>query len=244
MNNFEKTFFKKYIAESQEISQVFHRHWIKIIDDIILWIGLGVLVPVFLYYNSYLLQEYIEFKYFEIYLFVVYIVIIYKIFDWYNDVLILTETWITRLEWSIFKSNAQSVDYKHIEWLEIDKNGILDTILRKWDVKILKFWDEQIIFDEAYNPHSIVNTIEEITSEIQPTEELTKFDLMMDTLWWIVENYLWKTAKNREDIFENNIDGYKNNLKLNSKKREKVSEELRQEFLENVEKKDGTIDLR
>lgn len=242
MNNFEKTFFKKYVAEWQEINQIFHRHWIRIIDDIILWVVLGVLIPVFLYYNSYLIQEYIEFKYFEIYLFAIYIIIIYKIFDWYNDVLILTETSIIRLEWSIFKSNAQSVDYKHVEWLEVDKSNILDTILKKWDLKILKFWNEQIIFDEAYNPHSIINKIEEITNNLKPTEELTKFDLMMDALWWMVENYLWKNGKKREDVFKNNIDDY--NLGPHDRNREKISEEIRQEFLENVEKKDGTIDLR
>jgi hypothetical protein len=224
MNTFEKTFFRKYVAKWQEVVQVFHRHPIKIIDDIALWLGLGVLIPVFLYYNSYLIQETIEFKYFEIYLFLVYITLIYKIFDWYCDVLILTKSSITKLEWSIFRSNSGSVDYKHIEWVEVDKNGFLDTILRKWDINILKFWDEQIVFNEAYNPYAIVNKIEEISNTIEPEEEFTRFDLVMDALGWIVENYLWKTRDEDE--------------------KENISEQLKKEFLKNVEKKDGTIDLR
>jgi len=259
MNRFEKTFFKKHVSEWQEIIHVFHRHWIKIVDDIVLWIGLGVLIPVFLYYNSFLLQEHIEFKFFEIYLFLVYIIIIYKVFDWYNDVLILTKHWVTRLEWSIFKSNAQSVDYTHIEWLEVDKNSILDTFLRKWDVKILKFWDQQIVFSEANKPKVIVNKIEEITSNIEHPEELTKFDMMMDALWWIVENYLWKSWEKRvwsyikdensypdnsKDLFEDDISNYNEELSILNRKKKSISKELKKEFLEKVETKDGTIDLR
>lgn len=242
MNNFEETFFKKYVPEWQEVIEVFHRHWIKVIDDIILAIWLWVLVPIFLYYNSHFLQENIEFYYLEIYLFLLYIIIIYKIFDWYNDVLILSASWITRLEWSLFKTNMQTVDYEHIEWVEVDKNWILDTILRKWNLIIHKFWEEEVTLDEAYKPYDIVNKIEEITSQIDHPNEMSKFDLMMDALWWMVQNYLWKTEQKREDIFEDNIQDYSKNIKFKNKT--KLTEELKEEFLNKIENTDGTIDLR
>jgi hypothetical protein len=71
---------------------------------------------------------------------------------------------------------------------------------------------------------------------------MSKFDLMMDTLWGMVKNYLWDTKQKGEDIFEDEINDYNNDT--NSKKTEKLSEKLKQEFLANTEKKDGTIDLR
>jgi hypothetical protein len=36
--------------------------------------------------------------------------------------------------------------------------------------------------NEAYKPYIIVNKIEEITSQIDQPNEMSKFDLMMDTL--------------------------------------------------------------
>lgn len=244
MNNFEETFFKKYIPEWQEIIEVFHRHIIKIIDDIILAIWLWVLIPVFLYYNSFYLQQEIEFIYLEIYLLFVYIIIIYKILDWYNDVLILTDSWVIKLDWSLFKTNMQSTDYENIEWVEVDKKWILDTLLKKWDLVIHKFWEEEIVLDEASKPYNIVNKIEEITSQIEEPEELNKFDLMMDALWWIVSNYLWKSEKSREEVFDNDINDYSKEINSSDLKNRKISEELKEEFHKKIENSEWTIDLR
>ena len=244
MNNFEETFFNKYVPEWQEVIEVFHRHWIKIIDDIILAIWLGVLIPVFLYYNSLFLQTQIEFIYLELYLFLVYIVIIYKILDWYNDVLILTNNSVIKLEWSLFKTKMQTTDYEHIEWVEVDKKWVFDTILKKWDLIIHKFWDEEVILDQASKPYEIVNKIEEITSEIDHPEENDRFDLMMDALWWMVQNYLWEKEKKKEDVFEDDIMSYKEEIKTNNKKSKQINKNLQGELLEDIENKDGTIDLR
>ncbi len=244
MNNFDEKFFTKYVAEWQEIIEVFHRHWIKVLDDIILALWLGVFIPVFLYYNSLYLQETINFVYFEIYLFIVYIIIIYKIFDWYNDVLILTNSAAIKLDWSLLKTNMQSTDYEHIEWVEVDKKWLLDAILQKWNLIIHKFWDDEVTLSEASKPYKIVNKIEEITSQIDHPEENDRFDLMMDALWWMVQSYLWNTKQKREDIFENDMINYKKEINTKSKKSKNLSKELKEEFLENIQNKDGTIDLR
>jgi len=244
MNNFEQTFFKKYIPEWQEIIEVFHKHSIKIFDDIILSLGLLVFVPSFLYYNSLLLQENIDFIYFELYLILIYIIIIYKILDWYNDVLILTKSGVTKLEWSLFKSNSSNVDYEHIEWVWVEKNWFLDTLFGKWDLIIHKFWEEEIVLEDASKPYKIVDKIENITSTIVYPEENDKFDLMMDALWWMVQNYLWNTKQKKEDVFQNEIINYNNEIKTNNTSNKRLSKEIQEEFLEQIEKKDGTIDLR
>lgn len=244
MNSFDKTFFVKYIPEWQEIKEVFHRHWIKVIDDIILWIWLWVLIPSFIYYNSLLLQETIDFIYLEIYLIIMYIIIIYKIFDWYNDVLIMTNIWVIKLNWSLLKTNMISTDYEHIEWVEVDKNWIFDTVLKKWDLIIHKFWDDEIVFDKAKEPYKIVNEIETITSQIEHKTEDDKFDLMMDTLGWIVQNFLDKNEKNREDLFEDDINNYSKNIKKDNSKYKKFSKQLQEDFMKKVEDEKWTVDLR
>jgi hypothetical protein len=69
-------------------------------------------------------------------------------------------------------------------------------------------------------------------------EEMNKFDLMMDTLWWMVQNYLWKSEQQYwENIFEDQAN-------KNFKNKTKLTEELKEEFLKKIENTDGTIDLR
>lgn len=244
MNNFEQTFFKKYVPEWQEIIEFFHRHWIKIIDDIILSLGLWVLIPIFLYYNSFFLQKNIEFKYLEIYLIIVYIIIIYKIFDWYNDVLILTNKSVIKIDWSLFKTKMQTTDYEHIEWIEISKNWIFDSILQKWDLIIQKFWADEMFFDETIKPDKIADKIESITSKIEHPEENDKFDLMMDALGWMVQNYLWNNNKKREDIFEIPYSISPKGIEKATYLKNKLGLELQEEFLRKVENESGTVDLR
>jgi len=246
MNNFEQTFFKKYIPEWQEIIKVFHKHWLKVLDDIILALGLWVFVPVFLYYNSALLQKEVSFIYFEIYLIIIYFIIIYKIIDWYNDVLILTKSGITKLEWSLLKSATTNVDYEHVEWVWVEKSWIFDTIFGKWDLIIHKFWEEEIVLDDANKPYKIVNKIESITSLIDHPQENNRFDLMMDALGWMVHNYLWETGKKKEDIFESphSVSPKGREVATGFWNKKELSKELQEEFLNKIEKTDGTIDLR
>ena len=221
MNKFEETFFKKYIPQDSEIIQVFHKHFIKVADSLVFIIWIWVIIPVFLYYNSYLFQKYINFLYLEIYLIFVYILTIYKLFDWYNDVLILSKDSITKLKWSLFKNSVENVDLKYIEWIEINKKNIWDKVFRKWDIMILKFWDEELVFEEASNPYKVLNEIEKSVNYIKSSLDKTKFDLMMDTLGWIVEDYLWKEKEDKD-----------------------LKEKEKENILKNVEEKDSTIDLR
>jgi len=244
MNNFEQTFFKKYIPEWQEIIEVFHKHIINIIDDILVALLLWVFIPIFLYYNSIYLQNHIDFIYIEIYLILTYVIIIYKIFDWYNDVLILTKSWVTKLEWSLFKSTTTNVDYEHIEGVWVEKNWFLDTLLQKWDLIIHKFWEEEIVLYDAKNPYKIVDKIENITSQIETPEENDKFEIMMNVLSWIVENYIWERKIKKEDIFEKDINNYQEELKNDFLKTSSYSEKDKLDFLKQIEKKDWTIDLR
>ncbi len=64
-------------------------------------------------------------------------------------------------------------------------------------------WDNVLLLQNASNPYKWVNLIEE-TSEEAAVEEVPddKFDLIMDALWWVVENYLErkmsKSDKQRE----------------------------------------------
>jgi len=90
MNSFEKKFFLRYLPEETEIYEVIHRHMILIIEKLFVWLTLFVCLPSFLYYQSYRLKELIPFYFFEIFLLLIFIKLVYNIFDWYNDVWIIS----------------------------------------------------------------------------------------------------------------------------------------------------------
>lgn len=234
MNNFEKTFFKKYIPEWSKIKGIIHEHWIKIINKLLIWLILLTFIPSFLMYNSLFLQEKIPFMYFEIYLIIIFLKIIYDIFDWYNDVWIITEDGIIDLDWSFLKVSSVSVKYENIEWIWVEQNWIIDKILNKWDIIIHKVWDDTFKLVDAKVPYKALNEIENFSNEIKENAqaekdefERTRFDLIIESLWWVVDKYLDEKSLN-----------WTNTIKRNQKKSKKEN------FSEEIILEEWTIDLR
>lgn len=228
MNNFETTFFKKYIPKWQEVKWVVHQHWIKIIWKLIFIIIMFVFIPCFLYYISLRIRELVPFYYLEIYLFLAFFKLIYDVFDWYNDVWIMTDEWLVDLKWALFKTDLTTIKYENIEWIEVEQNWFIDIALKKWNIIIHKIWDEAetFVIEDAIIPYNALNEIERISKEKEEQEnedeekENDKFDMIMSALSWVVENYLENKIWNKQE------------------------EEKQREFLEKYKWKYGTIDLR
>ncbi len=233
MNNFQKKFFDKYIPEWQEIQAIIHEHWVKIINNLTLNLWLLVFIPTFLYYYSITIQNNIQFWWFEIYLIIIYLKIIYDILDWYNDVWIITDKWVIELNWALFKTNMQSVNYENIEWVEIEKNWVWDTILSKWDIIIHKIWDDELRMKDAVHPYIAMNIIDEKSEEFKnPEDDIDKFDLVMDTLAWVVKQYMW----NKKTWDLPYINKYNNNDEI-------IQEDINHK-IKKIKNKQWTIDLR
>lgn len=191
MNSFEQHFFKKYIPEWLEIKWVIHEHIVVILDKLILWLSFWAIIPSFLYYQSDALKQLIPFYVLEIYLIIAFIKIVYEIFNWYNDVWIITNESVIDLDWAIFKTDAKSVKYENIEWVWVEQDGIWDKILNKWTVVIHKIWDDSFHINNAVIPYEAVNEIERISKEkLSGSGKEDRFDLMMNALSWVVDDYL------------------------------------------------------
>lgn len=204
MNRFESLFFEKYIAEWLEIKWIIHSHFMWIFSKIFLWLCMWAIFPSFIYYLSDRLRELIPFIFLEWFLIIIFIKIIYDIFDWYNDVWIVTNNSVVQLEWALFKTDTTSVDFDKIEWIEVEQNWLWDKLLKKWVLIIHKFWNDTLSLHNAINPYRWVDLIEEISEESNSlvVSKNEHFDVIMDALWWVVENYLenkWnKTDKEYE----------------------------------------------
>lgn len=223
MNRYEKLFFSKFVTEWSEVKYVVHEHFVVILWRLITVLILFVFIPCFMYYVSGRFQQLISFNYLEIYLILVYIKIIYDVFDWYNDAWIITEKNVIDLKWALLYIRVNSVDYESIEWIEVEQKWIFDKIFWKWTLIIHKIWDEIFRLKEAKIPFEALDEIEKIKdekSEEPKNEEKEKFELILEALSWVVNEYLEVSH-------------------LKKKKEENLNSKL-----DEVVDKKGTIDLR
>jgi len=221
MNKFDISFFSKYIPEWQDMISVIHTHPITIIKKLIVKLVLLAILPAIFYYNSISIQELIPFFVLEVFLIIVFINNIYDIFDWYNDVWIVTDEWVIWLERSFLKSNTNSINYENIEWIWVEQDWIIDKLFMKWDLVIHKIWDDSFVLKDAVHPLravDILETVSEQSNEIEDDEE-DKFDMIMDALSGVVWNYL-ENSKHKE-----------------------IEKETKNDKLEKIKKSKNTIDL-
>lgn len=212
MNKFDQKFFGSYISEWEKIIEIAHKHFIVIINTIILNYFFWVILPTFLYYNSELLQSIIPFFVLEIFIISIFIKNIYDIFDWYNDVWIITENWVIELSWRLFSSSSISVKYRNIEWLELIQTGFIDTILWKWDIVIHKiWWWDNFLLNSATKAFDTLQIIDKILKKHKKEEEEENdiewfkeqnFETVLKALSGVVEDYLWKSWYKKDDSEE------------------------------------------
>lgn len=222
MNNFELKFFRKYVPEWDEMLGVIHEHWIKIVDNILVLFGLFSVIPAFMYYNSYRLQEWIPFYFLEIYLFLVFTKLVYDIFDRYNDVWIITSSGVVDLDWALFSTDMTTVKYENIEWVEVEQYWVMDTIFNKWDIIIHKIGTWEFRLPDAEIPYDSLDQIEKFSKKNTVNKKDDRFDMVMEALSGVVENYM-------------DVSGVKKKAK-NTK--------IEAEYFKNIEVKEWTIDLR
>lgn len=209
MNKFDKIFFAKYVSSWTKINEVIHKHIIVIIDKIIITYFFGAILPTFLYYYSDSIKTFIPFFVLEIFIIWIFIKWIYDIFNWYNDVWILTDYGVLDLEWSLFSSDSVSIKYDWIEWLQVIEAWFIDTILDKWDIVINKIWWWRFLLEWASAPYKNIEKIDKICNEIRKNRKEKNtwfweqnFETVLKALSGVVEDYLWKSWYQKDDSKE------------------------------------------
>jgi hypothetical protein len=134
MNAFDDWFFARYAGE-EELHEVYHRHIFSILDRVAVWTFFGVLAPFSLYYaDIFHISAYLGADMVAYWFVLVYVFLMYRIFDWYNDVWILTSGGLVDLDWSVFGRRTQHIEYHDISGLEVVEGGMLDSLIGRADV--------------------------------------------------------------------------------------------------------------
>ncbi|OIO76563.1 hypothetical protein AUJ87_02600 [Candidatus Gracilibacteria bacterium CG1_02_38_174] len=227
MNYFDQVFFRKYLRDREELIFVCHRHPLLIVDRVIVILFIGLALPTFFYYNnSFSFQTLVPFLYFETYAIALYFFLVYKIFDWYNDVWILTNLGVIDIDWNVFTRHVIYIDYHDIKGSEIQINSFFDSFFNKGDVILYTMGDDDdFVLEGAENPHEISDQIEEVIHEMAERKEhqdRAPMELLLHTLTEVVRDH----------------------LEGNESRGELIDKEEKEEEIERVLTKKGTIDLR
>ncbi len=210
MNKFDNIFFSQHISQSTKIITILHKHIIVILDKIIINYFFWAIIPSFLYYYSDAIKWYIPFFLLEIFLIGMFIKWLYDIFNWYNDVWIITEDGVIDFEWKLFNINSVSIKYTSIEWLEFIENGIFDSILWKWDIILHKIggWNK-FILENASHAFENLWIIDKKLKEIKNKHTMEKkepaeknFETILKALSSVVDWYLENSWYKKDDSEE------------------------------------------
>jgi hypothetical protein len=125
--------------------------------------------------------------------------------DKYMDALVITTTWLVHFNREhIFKHKTTSFQRHAIEKISEEQSTIIDTLLNKWDIKIM-LEDRLYTFEQIGNPWKKVGDIAEYkqqyTTKLHHTEFQEKNDaapqerkneILMEALSEVITDYLEK----------------------------------------------------
>lgn len=194
MSHFDFLFFEQHINDDEKIEKVFHRHIFVMIEDLLLWLVFGLVVPSFLFYHDVFgVRTILDSTWIHAYLFLLYFILIYKVFDWYLDVWIATDATLVEMRWKWFTPQLMYIPYDKIESIEVRTKSWLYSIVGISDVRINMAGDEFHTLSSAEAPKDMVNFIQDKTRPAKPEDEPDNrepFEIMVDTLSGIVKNHL------------------------------------------------------
>lgn len=129
---------------------------------------------------------------------------LYSVFDWYNDVWLITDHGIVDLDWNVFAGNVTYVSFHSIHGVEIKRDSIFDTLLGKGDISIhLEDETEEFELREASNPDEIAEYVQSAVAELRDRssghdeheevpDDREPFQILLETLTEMVKDHLEK----------------------------------------------------
>ena len=196
-----------YLKDEKIVYIIGHswRKYIKIIFFTVLLLFLFFLI-------FYLTKKYISSDYIYILKWVlsiiwiiVYLKFIIDFLDIYLDSIVLTNRGVTMFRWDgLFSYTSENIGWDYIQTVYDEQKWFLDVILWKWDLNIkIHNWDYK--FEEVPSPTKQANIISSTkdkmnlsNKEEQDSEDMDKFDILVDTLGEVIEDYL-KHNKNKDE---------------------------------------------
>ena len=124
---------------------------------------------------------------------------VYDFFDWYLDVIILTNQSIVHTEWNWFFHNTSSrMPYHSIESVSYEHSWFLSSIFRFGDLVIEREWGE-LVFNNTANPKLAELKILEVQNSLEWQKEVD-MDSLKSLLSELVAEHI---SENRGNLRKN-----------------------------------------
>lgn len=200
---FKNNLLNKYL--NTEIHYIISHDWWKY-TKLILIFSLILILIIALYLNIYILFNSTALKILNIIFaaiwMLIYIIFTVNFINLYLDTLVVTNSWLILFEWSwLFKYSTESIDWNSIQAIEDEQSWLFDIILNKWDLKIKRAW-ESYTFQDVSSCSTERNKIIEYKDKFEEKKqelkeeneqpELDKFDVLVETLWEVILDYIKK----------------------------------------------------
>ena len=124
--------------------------------------------------------------------------LMYKLFDWYVDTWIMTESTIVDMKWKWLSSNLLYIPYAKIEWVEIRTRSWWAALLGMSDVVVKLTGNDEFTLYSARRPSDIIAFIQEVGKKKKQHDEDERepFDILVDSLSSVVK---WHLATHGKD---------------------------------------------
>jgi hypothetical protein len=121
--------------------------------------------------------------------------------DIYLDAIIITNNWIIMFKWEWFMTyNSETINWNWILSVYENQTWLIDLLLNEWDIKFKTPWSIYTfnnVHDPKYQKEKILKIQKDVLSwkKEQEEPELDKFDMLVETLWEVIIDYVKKSKK-------------------------------------------------
>lgn len=125
--------------------------------------------------------------------------------DIYLDAIILTDSWVIIFKWDwLFANKSELLHWESLVAVQDTQLWIMDIVLNKWNLSLKRSWWEYY-FDNVSHPTKRASMILDMQKKIlkerwdkqeEQEEDLDKFDVLVETLWEVILDYVKKDKKN------------------------------------------------
>ncbi len=190
---FQKYLFREHLDKGEKLFEVFHRHSIEMWKRFLSWILVGIIVPIATLLYAHNLGFNYSWWWGIGWILLSLSWIIYHFFDWYYDVILITNYSILHIQWNgFFDKQSSRIEYEDMKEVSITTEGILQTIFHYGQIEITMMSGGKTSFYNIPNPQEAEQILRRYKMNFYKFQRLTDGDEVEKILSEMVNQHVWK----------------------------------------------------
>lgn len=187
---FKRLLFGRYLDKGETLFFVINHHWIIIKDQMlkIAIVGYAIPIAMLVFFSglfspvSYLFYGWISISF---------LYSLYAFLDWYLDAWLLTDISIIETAWDgFFKRRSSRIEYTSMESIDVEVEGIKQTVLNYGSIRLIKSSGVNILMDNVSNPQLGSSWLSKIRAEALVNKNTQNAESLKGLLADIIEQHI------------------------------------------------------